>query len=177
MSQELKPLNRDDFDLFYDLLKNSFPRVEFRPRDKELDLLKQVNFTILTRYDASGNALDGFIAEWTFDDFLFLEHFAVQPSLRGYGIGSHMLKEYLEHANKPVLLEIEKPTTDLAVRRVHFYERLGFTLSKYGYIQPDLRQTGEQVPLLMMQFPNSLTEQEFLTRKEEIFHSVYGVSQ
>jgi ribosomal protein S18 acetylase RimI-like enzyme len=176
MNQQLKPLKNGDFDLFYDLMRDSFPRAEFRSRDNELDLLNQMNFTILSRYDQSGKALKGFIAEWDFHDFLFLEHFAVQSSLRGHGVGSRMLKEYLEHADKPVLLEVETPTTDFAVRRIHFYERLGFTLSEFGYIQPDLQQSSEQVPLLMMQYPNSLTEQEFLARKKEIFRSVYGAA-
>ncbi|SFG72656.1 GNAT family N-acetyltransferase [Sporolactobacillus nakayamae] len=173
MNQRLKPLNHGDFDLFYDLMRESFPQAEFRSRDKELDLLNQMNFTILSRYDQSGKALEGFIAEWSFHDFLFIEHFAVQSSLRGHGIGSHMLSEYLEHANKPVLIEVETPTTDLAKRRIHFYERLGFTLSEFGYIQPDLQQTGEHVHLLMMQYPTPLTEQEFLACNEEIFRSVY----
>jgi ribosomal protein S18 acetylase RimI-like enzyme len=176
MNQQLRPLKHGDFDLFYDLMSDSFPRAEFRSRDKEFDLLNQMNFTILSRYDQSGKTLEGFIAEWAFHDFLFIEHFAVQSSLRGHGVGSRMLKEYLENADKPVLIEVETPTTDLAERRIHFYERLGFTLSEFGYIQPDLQQTGERVLLLMMQYPNPLTEQDFLAQKEEVFRSVYGAA-
>lgn len=175
MDQKLTPLKTIDFDLFYNLLKRSFPVAEFRSRSKERQLLNQANFTVLTRYDLSGKKIDGFIAEWSFNDFLFLEHFAVDPNLRGRGIGSALLSNYLEQAKKPVLIEVESPTTDLAVRRIHFYERLGFSLSSFGYVQPDLGQTGDHIDLLMMQYPNFLTEQDFKKRKKEIFQTVYGV--
>ncbi|MCO7124970.1 GNAT family N-acetyltransferase [Sporolactobacillus shoreicorticis] len=174
MDHKLAPLKTIDFDLFYHLMKRSFPSAEFRPRSKERQLLNQANFTVLTRYDLSGKKIDGFIAEWSFSDFLFLEHIAVDPNLRGHGIGSKMLCNYLEQAKKPVLIEVEAPTTDLAVRRIRFYKRLGFSLSSFGYVQPDLGQAGDHIDLLLMQYPNLLTEDKFKQRKKEIFQSVYG---
>ena len=35
----------------------------------------------------------GFIAIWEFDDFVYVEHFALTESCRGLGLGSKMLKE------------------------------------------------------------------------------------
>ncbi|MDN3956563.1 GNAT family N-acetyltransferase [Sporolactobacillus laevolacticus] len=178
MTSELTHIKIQDFDLVYELMNHSFPSIEFRPRDKQFELLKRPNFTIYARYNSSDQTLDGFIAEWSFADFCFVEHFAVQPYLRGHGVGSEMMRQYLNQAKKQVLIEVEEPVTDLAIRRIHFYQRLGFVFSAFGYIQPDLRNSGEkEVTLRMMNYPTPLTKPEFLQRKKEIFQQVYGMDQ
>lgn len=174
MNQNLQPLRHEDFDLFFQIMEQSFPNVEVRPRDHEYDLLNEDAFTLWARYDAANRFLEGFIAEWSFNDFLFIEHFAVAPSLRGNGIGGQMLKDYLRRTNKPVLLEVEEPETELAERRIHFYRRNGFRLSRFGYVQPDLRRTGDRVLLRLMQYPQALSEREFQQRKNAIFRLVYN---
>ncbi|BBN98194.1 GNAT family N-acetyltransferase [Sporolactobacillus terrae] len=173
MNQNLQPLRHEDFDLFFQIMEQSFPSVEVRPRDHEYDLLNEAAFTLWARYDAANRFLEGFIAEWAFRDFLFIEHFAVAPKLRGKGIGGQMLKAYLRQADRPVLLEVEEPETELAERRIQFYRRNGFMLSSFGYVQPDLRRTGDRVRLRLMQYPQALSESEFQQRKAAIFHLVY----
>ncbi len=62
----------------------------------------------------------GFIAIWEFDDFVYVEHFALTESCRGLGLGSKMLKETAKLFEKPLCLEVEPPTTDIARRRIRF---------------------------------------------------------
>lgn len=59
---------------------------------------------------------------WETEDFCYLEHFAVQPSLRGHGTGSTLLRQLLQR-EKPLILEIELPEDEITCRRKHFYER------------------------------------------------------
>ena len=51
-----------------------------------------------------------------------------------------LLNDFLNHMEKTVFLEVEEPGTDLARRRIGFYERAGFCLNDFDYIQPDLQQ-------------------------------------
>ncbi|MCL1632679.1 GNAT family N-acetyltransferase [Sporolactobacillus sp. CPB3-1] len=175
MSQILKPLCKKDFNLFYQLMEASFPEEEYRAYDEELHLLDKKAFSVLVRYDLSGRRIEGFIAEWRFRTCSFLEQLAVEPTLRGRGIGSEMLKSYLSQTDKPVLIEVERPSaSELAARRIDFYQRLGFILCSFGYTQPDLRPSGSRVDLLLMHYPFALSEHDLLARKKEIFHTVYG---
>jgi hypothetical protein len=86
-----------------------------------------------------------------------------------------MLKEYLSHVVKPVFLEVEPPSTEIARRRINFYERIGFHLNKFDYLQPALQ--GGQKPLLLknMTYPNPLEEVFFDYCKKIIFENVYGI--
>lgn len=72
--------------------------------------------------------MQALIASWDFDDFVFLEHFAVDPARRSGGIGGQMLDAMLAHCGKRACLEAELPETELAARRIGFYERHGFTV-------------------------------------------------
>lgn len=46
------------------------------------------------------------------------------------------MEEYIRQSGKPVLLEVEPPLGEMEQRRIGFYERLGFHLNPYAYVQP-----------------------------------------
>ncbi|MDE6714954.1 MAG: GNAT family N-acetyltransferase, partial [Muribaculaceae bacterium] len=78
-----------------------------------------------------------FISYWEFPEFRYIEHFATLSSLRGDGIGSWLLHEFLHKSPLPVILEVELPDNDLAKRRIEYYVRQGFSLhDDFHYIQP-----------------------------------------
>lgn len=99
----------------------------------------------------------GFITYWTFDGFVYVEHFAIDPAMRGRAYGSRTLKQLLRkltppHGQSPsVVLEVEMPDTQEARRRIAFYERAGWVLwPDTGYIQPAYRPGGARVPMRLM---------------------------
>ena len=83
------------------------------------------------------------------EDFFYLEHFAVQPSLRGQGTGSRILRELLQ-GEKPFILEIEPPEDALTCRRKAFYERNGLQAQPYDHVQLPFQGGGPIVPLVIM---------------------------
>ena len=92
---------------------------------------------------APSGGVQALMASWDFDDFVFFEHFAVDPACRSGGIGGQMLDALLARAHKPACLEVELPETEMAARRIGFYERHGFTVNAdYSYFQPALTPGG-----------------------------------
>ncbi|MBR7146301.1 MAG: GNAT family N-acetyltransferase, partial [Oscillospiraceae bacterium] len=53
--------------------------------------------------------------------------FAVREDCRGSGIGSELLDELIGTLPHPICLEVEPPETEIAKRRIAFYERNGFS--------------------------------------------------
>ena len=66
---------------------------------------------------APSGGVQALMALWDFDDFVFFEHFAVDPACRNGGIGGQMLDALLARYDKPACLEAELPETELAARR------------------------------------------------------------
>ena len=129
-----------DFDAVYRLLTQSFPATERRGAAGQRALFSDSAYRvdILRAPDGGVQAL---IASWDFDDFVFLEHFAVDPACRSGGIGGQMLDAMLARCGKRACLEAELPETELAARRIGFYERHGFTVNAdYAYFQSALAQ-------------------------------------
>ena len=73
----------------------------------------------------------------------------MQPSLRGQGTGSRILRELLQ-GKKPFILEIEPPEDALTSRRKAFYERNGLQAQPYGHVQLPFQGGGPIVPLVIM---------------------------
>ena len=69
--------------------------------------------------------------------FVYVEYLAVREELRGGGMGSEVMREWLNGVGDvPVVLEVEPPVCALTRRRVRFYENLGFRLMPDYYVQP-----------------------------------------
>ncbi|WP_100486256.1 GNAT family N-acetyltransferase [Sporolactobacillus pectinivorans] len=176
MEKDLKQVGLRAFDDVYELMKQSFPANEIRSYNQAKKLLEKPNYRVLVISEHDLN-IGGFIAEWKFDKFRFIEHLATDPRIRGLGLGSKMMKSYLAHTDQPIVLEVETPVTELAVRRVHFYQRLGFAVSNFGYFQPDMQGTSTQpVSLKIMAYPDKITETDFKMFRKEIFQNVYGLA-
>ncbi len=93
----------------------------------------------------------GLITTWNFGKFIYVEHFAVEPSLRGRGVGSRVLEELRGVSGLPVLLEVEpESVSEEACRRIRFYQRSGFETWTTPYIQPPYGRGKSAVPMLLM---------------------------
>ena len=108
------------FEASFTLYEASFPPNERRMREDHLRALQDADFSPLGAVEDGVLLADVFL--WETEDFCYLEHFAVQPSLRGHGTGSTILRQLLTQ-DKPLILEIEPPEDEITCRRKHFYER------------------------------------------------------
>ena len=168
----LKPVTDEKFSSVYKRLIDAFPYEERRDeRDEKKCFLKsQFNFCEITD---DGESV-GLIVFWVFSKFLFVEHIAINKEIRSKGYGSKTFELLKTQYNLPIILEAESPETEMQKKRIKFYENLGFKVNSYSYTQPSYHNE-ESVPLMVLSFPQLLSESEF----EEFFKTtreiVYGI--
>lgn len=164
-----------DFEEIYEIMHNSFPKDELRPRQAQKSLFKNKYYKMyIKRIDRK---IAGFISVWDFGDFAYIEHFAVSSQLRGSGIGSKLLLELLGLLNKNVCLEIDPPENEIAKRRRRFYEGLGFKFSSEEWIQPPLGEEQNPVSLRLMTYPEMIDETTRKRYRRVILEGVFGLSE
>lgn len=165
------------FEDVYEIMSASFPETEYRTKQGQAKLLKRSAYRLLTESDHADRTI-AFLAVWEFSELRFMEHLAVDPSVRGGGVGNKLVQKYLEEqSEKLTILEVELPEDELSARRISFYERLGFHLNEYSYAQPPLREGGAPLPLKIMSYSRPLTEQEFLACRDILYSEVYDISE
>lgn len=172
MKIEFRILNKEEFPSVYRLMQLSFHTAEFRSYEEELALFDISNYQVLV-VERDG-AIQVFIAEWDFENFYYVEHFAVTPKTRGKGLGTKIMREYLHQVLLPVVIEVEASSTINAKRRIEFYECLDFVLSDMEYIQPALKKTSQEVVLRLMYYPAAIPNKTLYEIKQEIINTVYS---
>lgn len=135
------------FDAAFALYEQSFPLNERRTRADHLRALADADFFPLCAVQHDTVLADVFV--WRTPDFTYLEHFAVQPALRGQGLGGALL-EQLFCADRPLVLEIEPPEDEKKRRRKAFYERHGLQAQPYAHVQLPFQGGGAAEPLIIM---------------------------
>ncbi|MDD2961005.1 MAG: GNAT family N-acetyltransferase [Muribaculaceae bacterium] len=158
------------------LYLSAFPKNERRDFDKVIEILKYNNlFNIFVATDDQNNFC-GFISYWEWNDFIYIEHFAVEPELRGNKIGEKMINHFKEINNKPIILEVEPPTCEIAQRRINFYLRCNFILnSNVEYMQPPYSKGEDFFKLILMSY-GKLDLYNSCPIIRQIHKDVYGVN-
>ena len=119
----------------------------------------------------------GLIHYWTFDKFVFIEHFAIQPDRRNKGLGSKILKKFLSDITLPVIIETELPRNLVASKRIHFYERLGLFVTSNFYMQPPYEGSQVMMSMLIMSTDYQFTNKHFNQIKNTLYKEVYKYDQ
>ena len=166
----IEKLKNNEFDAVYAIMEQSFPVEEYRSYEGQKALLKKPAYRIYAAKEE--RKILGFAAVWQLENWLFLEHLAVATQHRNRGIGAEILRFLAE---KRCCLEVELPETDLARRRIGFYQRNGFFLNHYPYMQPSLGEGRSPVPLQIMTSGSTITPEEFARLKELLYTRVYEV--
>lgn len=172
----IQKMRSEDFDKVYSIMEESFPIDEYRTYDEQKELLENPRYSIYVLMDSENSDADdmkAFITVYRFEDFAFVEHFAVNPAFRNKGLGAVILKEIKELLSCRICLEVELPDSDFARRRIGFYERNGFFVNDYPYIQPPISQGRQAIPLIVMTTHGAVTEEEFNVMKTTLYREVY----
>jgi len=168
------PITEQNFENIYSLLANSLPQNEMRSFDGQKKLLNDSRYNLLVAF--KDNNLIAFMAIWDLGKYSFIEHFAVDASLRGNGVGGKLLDKCKAYFKSPIILEVEPPkSTKDATRRIEFYKRHGFLFNDYPYAQPPLQKGFETLPLKIMSYPNALDNDNFSKVKNTLYSNIYGV--
>ena len=104
--------------------------------------------------------LAGLILYWDFGTYIYVEHFCVEPSLRGHGLGTLILAE-LARQNKTIILEIDPLVDDASVRRKGFYERCGYVANAFAHVHPPYQAANRGHELIVMSYPHAISQSEF----------------
>ena len=166
----IEKIDITEFDEMFSIMEKSFPIDEYRPYDEQKALFENEYYCVYTEKEEK---IKGFIAVWEFPEFLYIEHFAVNPDCRNQGTGAHILHEITKLYDKTACLEVEPPKDDLTKRRIGFYERNGFFLNEYPYVQPPISKGKNPVPLMIMSSGKMLSEAEFKDVKNTLYKEVY----
>ncbi len=173
---EFKKLNGADSSGFreaWDIYESSFPPDERRSLSRQIGIFGNPRYRFFEVYDKG--QLAGILTTWKLEKSTFIEHFAVSENLRGHGTGTRLMTEYMSSNSGRIVLEAERLNTRTAERRIEFYERLGFRLNGYDYVQPPYGKGKKPVPCFLMSYPEPIASSEFPKVKEEIYSTVYGI--
>ncbi len=149
----------------------SFPPDERRLFRHLLQLLDCPDMYLCGLVD--GDDLVGFIVYWHWPDMLFVEHIAVDPDRRGRQYGQQAISQLLRLENPYHVLEVEPPQDSTSQRRVHFYERLGFSVAPFSYLQPPYQAGNPAIPMHLMSIPAIPDQETFSTLGQLIRERVY----
>lgn len=166
-------LGQEAFEELFFLMQESFPKDEYRTREGQKRLFEKTEYQVYAVRDEADGVLKGFLSVWEFESLVYVEHFAVNPRFRNSGLGSQMLKELQDRCKKPLCLEVELPETELAKRRIRFYERNGFFLNRYPYKQPPLADGQQEIPLYLMTSRRAVEQTEFEAIRNLLYETVY----
>lgn len=118
---------RDElFNQVWSIYTEAFTPVERRTRLEQLHTLRDPRY----RFSAvmHEHAVVGVLAWWDLPGFCFVEHFAISSAQRSGGFGRRAMTLLQTHVAGPIVLDVEPFNLDQqAVRRVSFYQRLGFS--------------------------------------------------
>lgn len=169
-------INDFQFEEFYGLLTEAFPQNELRTKESFYALCKlQKNFKIIS-YLENGKLI-AFFTLWEFNEFFFGDYFAVSKEQRNRGLGKNLLNEVYKITNRPLIIEVELPSEEMAKRRINFYLRNGFCENSYPYILPPMQKGYDGVEMQILSYPRPISENEFNKIKETLYNDVYKVKE
>ena len=161
------------FDEIYNILEQSFEPYLHRGYEKQKKLLNNENYNIITE-EKDGKIL-GFLSYWKIENnVFFVEHFAVNPEMRGNGIGKKIFRNFLKLDGEKIL-EVEPPHTDIDKKRIKLYEDFGLIFHKNEYYQPPYNK-GDKKTKLHIMCTSLLKEKEFNDIIYKIHKLVYNVN-
>ena len=153
------------------LFEEAFPEQE-RPPFSSLRHRDAGKFHFLVA--ENGDDPVGILTYWTFEDLIYIEHFAIDEELRNQGLGKATFLNFLSQQQEQVVLEVEPPDTEEADHRVEFYASMGFFINPQEYVQPSYHNDDRTVPMIIMS-KYELDDDEFEEIRSLIYREVYGV--
>lgn len=158
-----------DFELFWEIYEDSFPEDEKRDKNGQLKIMNKEEYNIEFYREES---IIGFITYWHIGDYTYIDHLAIKNEHRGKGYGTKLLDMIKRKGNK-FILEVEPPINKTNKKRIRFYEKNGFYLNEYDYIQRPLKKNGKTVKLELMTYPKRENKEKLLEIDNKLKTIVY----
>ncbi len=152
------------------LYEQSFPYLEKRSEGEQARVLgkSDYHFDFITDNDN----FVGILAYWEKDNFIYVEHFAILPELRGNSYGTKALDALKQQTEKSIVLEIDQPVDDTSVKRFDFYQKRGFVMNSHAHIQAKYHLGDGELQLKILSYPREITKDEYISFKSFIDNEV-----
>ena len=171
--KQVKTQDEANYAFVEELMHTAFPREERRDTAQQREYSDHHPLFCSNIILEDGNRI-GMISYWAMGDFYYIEHFAIDPTLRNGGYGRRVLETIKEQLKGPIVLEVEEPTDEMSTRRINFYKRLEFILHEKSYIQPPSRKGDSGLPMFLMTYGDIDMEVHFEKVKNTLYKEVYG---
>lgn len=162
----IRLIRTDDinFQQAWELYKCAFPQEERRELILQNKIIKNPSYHFVIVKE-EGLFL-GFILWWRFEGLRYIEHIATMENHRGKGYGQRIIKQFISESPDPIILEVEPAFDDISIRRIAFYERIGFNLNHHYYEQYPMRKNSASIKMLLMSYPKCISASEFFSFKK-----------
>ncbi len=158
------------FNPIWDIYTTSFPLCEQRTIDHQQTAFRSELYH-LDCYTENDKII-GLLGYWDFPNYLYIEHFAINNALRGGGYGSRILESLLKSTDKFVIIEIDPQIDEISLRRLHFYERLGFKKTPFIHPLPIYQpQNHQDMDLTILTYPEAISE-DFYNQFNNDLHDI-----
>ncbi|MCC0679033.1 GNAT family N-acetyltransferase [Clostridioides sp. ES-S-0005-03] len=150
----------------------SFPFHEQRNPSLQAEIMGHEEYQFNLIYDE--NDMVGIILCWETENFIYVEHFCINPEMRNKKYGKRAL-ELLNQRGKTVILEIDPPINKISIKRQGFYERVGYKVNDFEYIHPPYHEECNGHQLILMSYPETLTKVEYGNFNQYLRRTVMGL--
>ncbi len=140
------------------LYESAFPLHEKREPQAKASALKHDNYVLQAWFD--GEQFIGMIGAWDFAGYTYIEHLAVNGKLRAQGYGKRMLSQFLQ-MHPLTVLEIDPLTTEIAHKRLRFYQSLGFYENGYRHFHPSYHVGMADHELIVLSYPQQISDEQY----------------
>lgn len=140
--------NRKKISKIFNIYSKTFPENERRDKAQFLDLAEKPSCYIFSIKN-DGISI-GYCIIWQLENLYFLEHFEVFEEFRNQNFGSEILEILKEKFEKIVLETEPEHLSEIAKRRLSFYQRNGFEIIEKNYLQPSYGEGKPAVHLFLM---------------------------
>ncbi len=130
----LEFIKTDKFNDIFEDMCLQFPKEELKTKEHFLKLFKNG----YKAYKIINNEPIGYILGLEYNDFLFIDYFAIFKKFHSKGFGSLVLEELKNKNIKGIFLEVEKPDNinQNKEKRIKFYEKNGAKRLDINYLFP-----------------------------------------
>ncbi|MGU3415651.1 GNAT family N-acetyltransferase [Enterobacteriaceae bacterium C34A] len=168
-SEKLTNAEGERFSLVDNLYSHAFPWHEQREDVAKRQALAHPDYALEAWFD--GDTFVGLSGTWQFGDYSYIEHLAIDDSLRGQGYGKRLLARLLAR-NPCTLLEIDPLTTDIARKRLRFYQSMGFVANDYAHTHPSYHDGIANHELIVLSYPQPLAGEAYQRFRKDLHQVV-----
>jgi GNAT superfamily N-acetyltransferase len=165
IKKRIRSTDQVEFVDFWNLYNFSFPFIERRSIVQQERIFTNSSYILESFYE--DKIYIGFLSYWSFEGYIYLEHFAINEVHRGAGYGSKILRNLINETDKLVILEIDPIIDSISQSRLNFYKSIGFVQNDFDYKVQAYQNKTEVYDLIIMSLGRMISKDELNTFRKD----------